>query len=60
MPITITHIETHDIRFPTSRTLDGSDTMNQSPDYTDSLQEPVVQRENDEWWTNMKEVFHTD
>jgi L-fuconate dehydratase len=26
--------ETHDIRFPTSRTLDGSDAMNPSPDYS--------------------------
>ncbi len=34
MPITITHIETHDVRFPTSRTLDGSDAMNQNPDYS--------------------------
>lgn len=34
MPITITHIETHDIRFPTSRTLDGSDAMNHDPDYS--------------------------
>ena len=34
MPITITRIETHDIRFPTSRTLDGSDAMNRDPDYS--------------------------
>ncbi len=34
MPITITHIETHDVRFPTSRTLDGSDAMNSDPDYS--------------------------
>lgn len=34
MPITITHIETYDIRFPTSRTLDGSDAMNHDPDYS--------------------------
>ncbi|MEP7024034.1 MAG: enolase C-terminal domain-like protein [Actinomycetota bacterium] len=26
--------ETHDVRFPTSRTLDGSDAMNPSPDYS--------------------------
>jgi len=32
--ITITAIETHDIRFPTSRTLDGSDAMNPDPDYS--------------------------
>ncbi|GAC1645383.1 MAG: enolase C-terminal domain-like protein [Ktedonobacteraceae bacterium] len=46
MPITITGYTVHDIRFPTSRTLDGSDAMNQDPDYsaayvilhTDSLQ----------------------
>lgn len=29
----ISGFETHDVRFPTSRTLDGSDAMNQSPDY---------------------------
>src|SRR5258708_29814276 len=34
MPITITHIKTYDIRVPTSRTLDGSDAMNQDPDYS--------------------------
>ena len=34
MAITITHIETHDVRFPTSRTLNGSDAMNQDPDYS--------------------------
>ena len=30
----ITSIETHDIRFPTSRELDGSDAMNPDPDYS--------------------------
>ncbi len=34
MPITITSIETHDVRFPTSRTQDGSDAMNSNPDYS--------------------------
>lgn len=34
MPITITSFTTHDIRFPTSRTLDGSDAMNPAPDYS--------------------------
>ncbi len=34
MPITITHVETYDIRFPTSRTLAGSDAMNEAPDYS--------------------------
>jgi len=34
MPITITDISTRDIRFPTSRTLDGSDAMNVDPDYS--------------------------
>lgn len=32
--LTITHLETHDVRFPTSRTLDGSDAMNPDPDYS--------------------------
>lgn len=30
----ITDLETHDIRFPTSRQLDGSDAMNPDPDYS--------------------------
>lgn len=34
MAITITQIEAYDIRFPTSRTLDGSDAMNRDPDYS--------------------------
>jgi L-fuconate dehydratase len=31
---TITGLRAHDIRFPTSRTLDGSDAMNPDPDYS--------------------------
>jgi len=34
MPITITRVDTSDIRFPTSRALDGSDAMNPDPDYS--------------------------
>lgn len=34
MSITITEVVTHDVRFPTSRTLDGSDAMNEAPDYS--------------------------
>ena len=34
MPTTITAFETHDIRFPTSQELDGSDAMNPDPDYS--------------------------
>ncbi|HEY0602340.1 MAG TPA: L-fuconate dehydratase [Herpetosiphonaceae bacterium] len=34
MPITITDVSTHDIRFPTSRGLHGSDAMNPDPDYS--------------------------
>jgi L-fuconate dehydratase len=30
----VTSIETYDVRFPTSRTLDGSDAMNPDPDYS--------------------------
>ena len=33
-PITITGIEVKDIRFPTSKSLDGSDAMNPDPDYS--------------------------
>ena len=32
--ITITSIEVKDVRFPTSKTLDGSDAMNPDPDYS--------------------------
>jgi L-fuconate dehydratase len=34
MPITITSLETFDVRFPTSRSLAGSDAMNRDPDYS--------------------------
>ncbi len=34
MPTRITELVTHDIRFPTSRSLDGSDAMNPDPDYS--------------------------
>src|SRR5215216_4383473 len=34
LPITITNVVARDIRFPTSRTLDGSDAMNRDPDYS--------------------------
>ncbi|MEZ6068259.1 MAG: enolase C-terminal domain-like protein [Planctomycetaceae bacterium] len=34
MPTLITHAEVHDIRFPTSQGLDGSDAMNPDPDYS--------------------------
>lgn len=34
MPITIKELIAKDIRFPTSRTLDGSDAMNPDPDYS--------------------------
>src|SRR5947199_6239228 len=34
MPITLTGFKAYDIRFPTSRTLAGSDAMNPAPDYS--------------------------
>lgn len=34
MALIITAVETRDIRFPTSKTLDGSDAMNADPDYS--------------------------
>ena len=34
MTRTITKITAHDVRFPTSRDLDGSDAMNPAPDYS--------------------------
>ena len=36
MPTTITRVSVRDIRFPTSRQLDGSDAMNPNPDYSAS------------------------
>src|SRR5207247_8982407 len=33
-PTTITRVDVHDIRFPTSRERDGSDAMNRDPDYS--------------------------
>lgn len=36
MSIRITHLSVRDIRFPTSRSLDGSDAMNSAPDYSAS------------------------
>lgn len=33
-PARITAVDTYDIRFPTSRELDGSDAMNPDPDYS--------------------------
>src|SRR6185436_1028633 len=34
MSTTITSVTAHDVRFPTSRALDGSDAMNPDPDYS--------------------------
>ncbi|MBX3442507.1 MAG: L-fuconate dehydratase [Planctomyces sp.] len=34
MPTTITRLTAHDVRFPTSENLDGSDAMNPDPDYS--------------------------
>ena len=34
MPVTVTDVVARDIRFPTSENLDGSDAMNQAPDYS--------------------------
>src|SRR5579872_6195094 len=34
VPHTIVDVQAYDIRFPTSRTLDGSDAMNSDPDYS--------------------------
>ncbi|HKG92689.1 MAG TPA: L-fuconate dehydratase [Gemmatimonadaceae bacterium] len=34
MPTTITAVDAYDVRFPTSRDLDGSDAMNPDPDYS--------------------------
>ncbi|MFC3236477.1 L-fuconate dehydratase [Streptomyces nitrosporeus] len=34
MSLTVTGVEVHDVRFPTSEELDGSDAMNPDPDYS--------------------------
>ena len=34
MQVTVTDIEVRDIRFPTSKSLDGSDAMNADPNYS--------------------------
>src|SRR5690348_9474600 len=34
MPVSFAEVVTHDVRFPTSRFLDGSDAMNPFPDYS--------------------------
>ena len=34
MDLTVTAVEVRDVRFPTSRTLAGSDAMNEAPDYS--------------------------
>jgi L-fuconate dehydratase len=44
MALTITSIEVKDIRFPTSKTLDGSDAMHLDPDYSAAY---VILRTND-------------
>jgi L-fuconate dehydratase len=44
MALTITSIEVKDIRFPTSKTLDGSDAMHRDPDYSAAY---VILRTND-------------
>ena len=43
----IASLEVHDVRFPTSRTLDGSDAMNRDPDYSAAY---VVIRTDDPDW----------
>src|SRR5260370_12169044 len=44
--LTITALETHDVRFPTSRELDGSDAMNPHPDYSAAY---VILRTDGQW-----------
>ena len=43
----IASLDVHDVRFPTSRTLDGSDAMNRDPDYSAAY---VVIRTDDPDW----------
>ncbi|MBA3708037.1 MAG: L-fuconate dehydratase [Planctomycetes bacterium] len=44
MPITITGVIIHDVRFPTSKGLDGSDAMNPDPDYSAAYVELTTDR----------------
>ena len=46
MPVTITDFVTHDLRFPTSAELDGSDAMNPDPDYSAAV--VVLKTDSDE------------
>ena len=39
-----TELETYDVRFPTSRDLDGSDAMNPDPDYSAAYADPAHRR----------------
>jgi len=48
MPLTIVELETLDIRFPTSRMLDGSDATNPDPDYSAAY---VILRTNQPAWS---------
>ena len=41
MPITITELAVLDVRFPTSDSLDGSDAMNRTPDYSAAYVDPA-------------------
>ena len=66
--VTITDVKALDIRFPTSRKLDGSDAMNPDPDYsaayvilsTDSEHEAHERRGSAviQCWFECKDKFH--
>lgn len=53
-PIVITAVHVHDVRFPTSLHLDGSDAMNRDPDYSAAY---VILRTNDAAYTGYGLTF---
>ncbi|GAA4212857.1 enolase C-terminal domain-like protein [Actinocatenispora rupis] len=55
MSTTIVRLDTHDLRFPTSRWLDGSDAMNPDPDY--SAAHVVVHTDADDGYEGHGYVF---
>ena len=57
MTIKITGIETHDVRFPTSRTLDGSDAVNVDPDYSAAY--VILHTESAQRWAGKHAEFST-
>jgi L-fuconate dehydratase len=54
----ITAVEALDIRFPTSRALDGSDAMNPDPDYSAAY--AIVRTDTEEWEVVLEDFIGHD